>query len=218
MKNILCFGDSNTWGFIPESITAPQPARHPHDVRWTGVLARELGRGFHVIEEGQNGRTTVHDDPFAPARSGKLVLPALLESHKPLAAVIMMLGTNDLKSVFRVTPGEIVNGVRILAQMILSGDVGRAGKPPKLLLLCPPAIGLQMHLPDLAARFPDGQKLSRELPRHYEALAAWLGCGYLDTQKLISPGSDGIHLDAAAHATLGKAAAATLKSLLPPDA
>ena len=94
MKNILCFGDSNTWGFIPESITESHPRRHPHDVRWTGMLARELGEGFKVIEEGQNGRTTVHDDPFALVRNAKAVLPAILESHKPLDLVVLMLGTS----------------------------------------------------------------------------------------------------------------------------
>ena len=218
MKNVLCFGDSNTWGFVPESITAPHPARHPHDVRWTGVLSKELGQSFRVIEEGQNGRTTVHEDPFAVARSGKAILPALLESHKPLDLVVMMLGTNDLKSVFGVSPGEIASGVRILAQMILSSDAGRAAKPPRLLLLCPPAVGLHKHLPDLAAKFPNAQALSRELPRHYEALAASFGCGYLNTQSLVSPGSDGIHLDASSHVTLGKAVATAVKSLLPPDA
>ncbi|MDP1592308.1 MAG: GDSL-type esterase/lipase family protein [Prosthecobacter sp.] len=218
MKTVLCFGDSNTWGFIPESITAPFPARHAHDVRWTGVLSHELGPNVRVIEEGQNGRTTVHDDPFATARNGKLVLPAILESHKPLDLVVLMLGTNDLKNVFGVSPGEIATGVKILAQMILSSDAGRAAKPPKLLLLCPPAIGQQNHLPDIAAKLPNAFKDSRELPRHYEALAAALGCAYLNTQTLISAGSDGIHLDAAAHALLGKAVATAVKSLLPPDA
>lgn len=215
MKNVLCFGDSNTWGFMPESITAPFPARHPHDVRWTGILARELGAGFRVIEEGQNGRTTVHDDPFAAVRNGKAVLPAILESHKPLDLVVLMLGTNDLKNVFGVSPGEIAMGVKVLAQMILSSDAGNAARPPKLLLLCPPVIGDQQHLPDVAAKFPNGQSDSRKLPRHYEALAAALGCGYLNTQTLIEPGSDGIHLDAAAHATLGKAVAAAVKAILP---
>lgn len=218
MKTVLCFGDSNTWGFIPESITAAYPARHPHDVRWTGVLARELGAGFRVIEEGQNGRTTVHDDPFAAVRNGKAVLPALLESHKPLDLVVLMLGTNDLKSVFGVSPGEIAMGVKVLAQMILSSDAGRAAKPPKLLILCPPAIGQQNHLPDIAAKFPNAFKDSRELPRHYEALAAALHCPFLNTQTLITAGSDGIHLDASAHATLGKAVATVVKSILPPDA
>jgi lysophospholipase L1-like esterase len=171
-----------------------------------------------VIEEGQNGRTTVHDDPFNLARNGKEVLPALLESHKPIDLVVMMLGTNDLKAVFGVSPSEIATGVKILGQMILSGDAGRAAKPPKLLILCPPAIGKHHHLPDIAAKFPNAFEDSRMLPRHYEATAASLGCPYINTQTLITAGSDGIHLDASAHATLGKAVATAVKSILPPDA
>lgn len=215
MKNVLCFGDSNTWGFIPESITAPFPERHAHAVRWTGVLGRELGSGFRVIEEGQNGRTTVHDDPFAQVRNGKAVLPAILESHKPLDLVVLMLGTNDLKAVFGVSPGEIAMGVKVLAQMILNSDAGINNRPPKLLLMCPPVIGDQPHLPDIAAKFPNAQRDSRQLPKYYEALATSLGCAYLNTQSLIEPGSDGIHLDASAHAKLGEAVAATVKSILP---
>lgn len=215
MKNVLCFGDSNTWGFIPESITGPFPERHPFAVRWTGVLSRELGSGFRVIEEGQNGRTTVHDDPFAAVRNGKAVLPAILESHKPLDLVILMLGTNDLKAVFSVTPGEIATGVKVLAQMILGSDAGINNRPPRLLIMCPPIIGDQPHLPDVAAKFPNAQHDSRQLPRHYEALATMLGCAYLNTQSLVEPGSDGIHLDAAAHAKLGLAVAAAVKSILP---
>lgn len=218
MKNILCFGDSNTWGFIPESITSPCPERHAHNVRWTGVLARELGADFRVIEEGQNGRTTVHDDPFAPARNGKSVLPAVLESHKPLDLVILMLGTNDLKAIFSVSPGEIATGVKILSQMILCSDAGNSGKPPRLLLLCPPAIGDTLHLPDIAAKFPNAQKDSRKLPKHYEALAALLGCAYLNTQTLVEPGSDGIHMDASAHARLGNAVTTSVKELFSSDA
>jgi lysophospholipase L1-like esterase len=106
----------------------------------------------------------------------------------------------------------------MLAQMILGSDAGLGNKAPKLLLLCPPAIGDQLHLPDIAAKFPNGQKDSRRLPKYYEAIANSLGCGFLNTQTLIEPGSDGIHLDAAAHGRLGKAVAALVKSILPPDA
>src|SRR6185436_143967 len=98
MKTILCFGDSNTWGFIPESITEPFWRRHAPDVRWPGVLARELGSGYSVIEEGLGGRTTVHDDPVMGNRNGSLHLPPCLESHKPLDLVVLMMGTNYLKS------------------------------------------------------------------------------------------------------------------------
>jgi lysophospholipase L1-like esterase len=213
MKNILCFGDSNTWGFIPESLTESYPRRHPHDVRWTGVLARELGEGFRIIEEGQNGRTTVHDDPFALVRNAKAVLPALLESHKPLDLVVLMLGTNDLKNVFGVSPSEIAAGAKILVQTVLGSDAGLAAKPPRLLLMCPPTIGQLSHLPDLEAKLTDAQARSQQLPKHYEAVAATLGCAYLNTQEIITPSPvDGIHLDAAAHQKLGKAVAEKIKA------
>lgn len=214
MKNILCFGDSNTWGFIPESITESFPRRHPHDVRWTGVLARELGEGFRIIEEGQNGRTTVHDDPFALVRNAKAVLPAILESHKPLDLVVLMLGTNDLKNVFGVSPAEIAVGAKILAQTILTSDAGLSAKPPRLLLMCPPTIGELSHLPDLEAKLTNAQARSQQLPKHYEAVAAALGCAYLNTQEIVTPSPvDGIHLDAAAHQKLGQAVAAKIKAL-----
>jgi lysophospholipase L1-like esterase len=216
MKNILCFGDSNTWGFIPESILEPHQRRFPIDVRWTGVLARELGSSFRIIEEGQNGRTTVHEDPFALARSGKAVLPAILESQKPLDLVILMLGSNDLKAVFGVSPPEIATGMKMLAQMILGSDAGLDGKAPPLLILSPPAIGDTTHLPGVGEKFPNARENSRKLPRLYEATAKMLGCAYLNTQELIEPSlADGIHLDAAAHARLGAAVAAKVKTLLP---
>ena len=53
-KRIVCYGDSNTWGSDPATRD-----RFPPDVRWTGVLARELGDGYQIIEEGLPGRTTV---------------------------------------------------------------------------------------------------------------------------------------------------------------
>jgi lysophospholipase L1-like esterase len=76
VKTILCFGDSNTWGCIPLTGARP-PRRHGPAQRWPGVLRRELGDGFWIVEEGLNGRTTVWDDPLEPFRSGKeLLAPA----------------------------------------------------------------------------------------------------------------------------------------------
>lgn len=62
MRHILCYGDSNTWGYTPGT-----GERHAPDVRWTGVLRRLLGEGWEVLEEGMNGRTTVFDNPMSPA-------------------------------------------------------------------------------------------------------------------------------------------------------
>lgn len=214
MKTILCFGDSNTWGFDPASIDSPYPRRHPVDIRWTGRLVAELGAEFRVIEEGQNGRTTVHDDPLNICRNGRDYLPACLESHKPIDVVVLMLGTNDLKSYYNLPPGEIANGAAILAKIILASDAGLSNKPPKLLLICPPLIGNLTHLPDLDAKISNGISRSQQFPRYYSAIAASLGCAYLDSQEFVQTSPiDGIHLESTEHAKLGSAIAAKIREM-----
>ncbi len=215
MKTILCFGDSNTWGYDPAGMGALYPIRHPIDVRWTGVLAGELGAEYRVIEEGQNGRTTVHEDPVNICRKGKDYLPACLESHKPIDLVILMLGTNDLKSTFNMPPAEIAAGAGVLARIILNSDAGPANAPPKLLLVCPPRVGDLSHLPDLAARIPDGVARSVHFPRHYSALADLLKCPYLNSQDIVETSPvDGIHLEASEHLALGQAMAQKVRELV----
>jgi len=92
MKNILCFGDSNTWGYTPGT-----GERYAADVRWTGVMQNALGADYHVIEDGMNARTTVYDDMWSMWRNGKDALPISLIAQKPLDLLIISLGTNDLK-------------------------------------------------------------------------------------------------------------------------
>ena len=214
MKTVLCFGDSNTWGFDPASITLPNPVRHPIHVRWTGRLATELGPDWRVIEEGQNGRTTVHHDPFNLARRGIDYLPACLESHKPIDIVVLMLGSNDLKTVFHVPPGEVATGAGVLARFIQGSNCGPRNGPPELLLICPPPIGDLSHLPDLEDKIFDGAARSRQLPRHFECLAISLGCSYLNSQEVVTPSAiDGIHLDPPAHAALATAIATRLHQM-----
>ena len=95
MKTILCYGDSNTYGLMPDS-----PDRYPRDVRWTGILQKKLGEDYYVIEEGLSGRTTLWDDPIEEHKNGKKYLLPCLETHKPLDLVVIMLGTNDLDHMF----------------------------------------------------------------------------------------------------------------------
>lgn len=217
MKTVLCFGDSNTWGYDPDATAKwSLPVRHAREVRWTGVLAVELGAGWHIIEEGQNGRTTVHDDPFTVARNGRDYLPACLESQQPLDAVVLMLGTNDLKEVFSVPASEIATGVGVLARMILQSTAGPRNAAPRLLLVAPPAIGELSDRPDIAEKFGSAVAKARRLPALYQALATQLGCAFLDAQAHTTPSPlDGVHLDAASHAKLGRAIAAALRVLLP---
>ena len=65
MKQILCFGDSNTYGYKPD-----KSGRFSCGVRWTSILAEKFGRDVNVIEEGLCGRTTIFDDVFRAGRNG----------------------------------------------------------------------------------------------------------------------------------------------------
>ena len=108
MKQILCFGDSNTYGLIPGTTNQ----RYGWGTRWTSILDDKVRtKGYRVIEEGLCGRTTVFDDPFRTERRGTEMLPAILESHRPVDTIVLMLGTNDCKSVYSATPEVIGQGI-----------------------------------------------------------------------------------------------------------
>ncbi|MEM7461801.1 MAG: hydrolase, partial [Pseudomonadota bacterium] len=82
--------------------------RLEYERRWTGVAANLLGSGWRVVEEGLPGRTTVHDDPIEGRhKNGLSALPMVLESHRPIDMLVIMLGTNDLKTRFSLTAGDI---------------------------------------------------------------------------------------------------------------
>jgi lysophospholipase L1-like esterase len=215
MKTILCFGDSNTWGWDPvASAQSSTPVRHPHAVRWTGVLRDQLGSGFYVIEEGQSGRTTVHDDPLEGSRNGRMYLEPCLESHQPLDLVVLMLGTNDLKTRFGLPAGDIALGVTALIKTIQRSASGPQGYPPQVLLIAPPAVGDLGNLPALSEKFAGAREKSLQLPELYEQVAQAYGCAFLNSQLYTDPSAvDGLHLEATEHARLGQAIASSISKL-----
>jgi lysophospholipase L1-like esterase len=211
MKSILCYGDSNTWGCIP--LTGPDPARRfPPATRWPGVLRRELGDGYWVVEAGLSGRTTVWDDPLEPHRNGrKLLLPTLL-THQPLDLVIIMLGTNDLKHRMNASAAEIAQGAGVLVDIVAASGCGPGGRAPQTLLVCPAPIAEVDPFDDA---FEGGTEKSRRLAGHFAATAEARSCAFLDAGAFIeSSDVDGIHLDEPQHAALGVAIAEQVRLLL----
>ncbi len=208
MFEILCFGDSNTWGYSPA-----RPGRLPRDVRWTGVLQRELGSGFFVTEDGQSGRTTVWDDPVeGGCKNGKTYLIPCLEAHKPLDAVVLMLGTNDLKKRFSVNAFDIASSAGVLLDVIAKSGAGPDGKSPRVLLISPPPLG---KLSWFAEMFEGGREKSALLGERFSTVARDHGVELLDAGKIIrSSDLDGIHFEESEHGKLGKAVAAKVKKLL----
>jgi lysophospholipase L1-like esterase len=211
VKTILCYGDSNTWGCIPLTGAEP-PRRYGPAQRWPGVLRRELGDGFWIVEEGLNGRTTVWDDPLEPFRSGKELLGPSLLTHQPIDLVIVMLGTNDLKIRFGASARDIAAGAGFLLDIVGASDCGSEGSPPQALLVCPPPVG---RLGLFEEEFAGAVERSRDLARHYAAVADARSCPWIDAGAHIrSSDNDGIHLDAPSHEQLGVVVAQHVRLLL----
>lgn len=212
VRTVLLFGDSNTHG------TMPMPelgfaGRFDRTERWAGRL-RKLLPDWEVIEEGHPGRTTVHDDPVeGNHRNGLTVLPALLESHKPIDCVLVMLGTNDLKERFSVNAGDIGHSLERLARMIRASDCGPGGAGPQVLLVAPPPI---LEVGCLAGMFAGGAAKSQKLAAEIEAAARRAGVPFLDAGRIVKVSPiDGIHYDAEANPALAEAFASAIRAHFP---
>jgi lysophospholipase L1-like esterase len=207
-KQVMCFGDSLTWGWVPVLEAVPT-TRYPYEERWTGAMAKALGSGYVVVEEGLSSRTTMLDDPTDPRVNGSAYLPSALASHLPLDLVIVMLGTNDTKSFFHRSSYEIAAGMsKLLGQIGSSaGGIGTAYPAPKILLMAPPPLA---PIPDpwFAGMFAGGLEKSKELAGHYMALANFFKIDFLNAgDHITTDGVDGIHLTASSNIKLGQAVA-----------
>jgi lysophospholipase L1-like esterase len=201
MKAILCYGDSNTWGYDPATA-----GRYPKALRWPSVLAASLDSRypgqFEVIAEGQNGRTTVWDDPFGEKNGSKYLIPCL-ESHMPVDLVVIMLGTNDLKNRFGVSSWDVAKGVAYLAGLVRLSGFGPGHSAPQVLAVAPPSFG---KLSAFAQDFHGGAEKSRTLGGDIGALAEQNAIPFFDSGSILrSSDIDGIHLESEEHAKLGKA-------------
>ena len=194
MRTVLCFGDSNTWGFNPET-----EARFARDVRWPGQLQAALGDEWHVVEEGLNGRTATLDSPIAFGRNGLRYLQPCLDSHAPLDAVLIALGTNDLAERYGLTPTDVARAVALLAFVVAKSDAGPAGAPPLPILVCPPRVGDTAWEEDWAGT----PAKSALLPDRFRSVAEESGFELIDLGEVTRFSDvDGIHLDAVGHAAV----------------
>lgn len=201
MKTILCYGDSNTYGYNPVS-----RLRYPRDVRWPGYLQKLLGESYYVIEEGCNGRTTVFAQEKEPWKRGDDYLKPCLNSHKPVDYVIVMLGSNDLKREFRASARSIACGAEKLVRIIKEFTKEKQGFCPEILLISPPEIGEEIIYSPFRMSFDESAVgRSRELSALYKKIAEKHGCLFLDAASIISPSKeDSLHLSPEAHKKLAE--------------
>lgn len=219
MKQILCFGDSNTWGYDGES-----RKRLPWGKRWTSLLQekfdvetakqgiqagnntadqREAGNAEHksgesvrIIEEGLCGRTTIFEDPLRDGRRGTALLPTLLETHDGVDVIVLMLGTNDCKTVFGASAEVIGKGIARLLDQIAA-----YAPEAKVLLISPIYLGEKVWQEGYDQEFSrESVIVSRNLQPVYEKIAAERHISFLPAASYVHCcDADQEHLNAAGH-------------------
>ena len=209
MKQILCFGDSNTWGYNGEN-----RERFPWGVRWTSLLQEKFAENrmdVRIIEEGLVGRTTVFEDPLRDGRKGTALFPTILETHAPVDAIVLMLGTNDCKTIFKASAKVIGAGiVRLLEQ------AKRLAPKAEILLVSPIELGTDVWKEEFDPEFSiNSVAVSKALAPEYADIAGKYGCRYLDAASVAAPGAaDQEHMDAVSHGRLAESIYEKVKALV----
>lgn len=209
MKNILCYGDSNTWGYIPGS----NLERFPRNIRWTGVLQGLLGDDYHIIEEGLNGRTTCFDDPSWPGRNGLSSFYVTLESCMPVDLIIWMLGTNDAKNFFPGQPHVCGSSIELYDHMMRGRGYGSGKGDPKVLIVSP--IAIQEDIVRDTFNAGDAARFASKLAGIYKKWADQLGYAFFDASSVAQPDpADGLHMNPDSHAAFARAMEAEIKKII----
>lgn len=210
MKNILCFGDSNTYGHNPAN-----KERYDYDVRWTGVLQNILGKDYRIIEEGLGGRTTLFDDNIVPYRNSRNYIEPCIHSHRPLDLIVVCLGTNDLKSRFNTGASDIARAMSEIVKIIKAHDYEPYTSIPKILIMSPIRIGVGIDKLPNPSFNADAVQKSEELARYYKKLADDTKCYFFDAGSVAKPSEkDHLHIDPEGHSAIAEALSKEIKKIL----
>jgi lysophospholipase L1-like esterase len=200
MPTILCFGDSNTYGVAP--IADLEHVEPRLQRRWPVIMAEALG--WDLVEEGLPGRTFQFPCPMmGPHMDGRMGLFMALESHGPIDAIAIMLGTNDQKAHFDASPDDIVAGASFFLDVCLSEEMQSRHGGFEPILIAPPC---PVERGPLAEDFKGANTKAQSVTEGLRALAEAFDVTFFDASSVVETSQiDGIHFGQEAHETLGSA-------------
>ena len=201
MKRILCYGDSNTWGYI----SGTDHLRYGSNERWTKLLQQKLGPNFEVIEEGLNSRTLCSDDnrPGKEGRNGFTYLKPCMDSHDKIDYIVIMLGTNELKCGFNNSAEEIVEMMKKYVEFILNYKSQIDGTHPEIIISCPPLVKEDKSASRSENKYLGAEEKSIKLNNLLFEFCKSHSLTFIDNNDL-SVGIDGVHLTKESHSALAQ--------------
>jgi len=192
---ILCFGDSNVYGFMP--LTG---LRYLRRTRWTGVL-QELGKDkYEIIEAGANNRTAFSDNPAGENLTGNKALPKLLNTD--IDMVILAVGANDLQYQYKNSLENFRQGMSNLIDI-----VQKKAPNSRIILASPSVITTKVLKSFFVAMFDETSiEKSHKLAEIYHSVAIEKNCEFIDLNKIAEVSEkDGLHYDGDTHRKIAEA-------------
>ena len=189
MKKILCYGDSNTYGFNPIDFSM-----FDENTRWTALLKKNLINDYEVIEEGMCDRTGFVNNPKGFLYSAQRHFPKFISKTKNIDILILEIGTNDLQTQYDISFSLIEKGLENLIEA--------AQDKAKEIILIPPVILSETIFNGYFKNQFDEISItkSKKVVKAYKKLAKIYNCKIFDINDFTAPSDiDGLHYDEISH-------------------
>ncbi len=182
MKKILCFGDSNTFGFNPSNFN-----RYSISERWSGILSQK----YNVVEKGCNNRTCFNNK--AELNSLETITKYI---DNNITDLILQIGINDLQFQYNITLENFEIGLENLIKLI----------NPKIniVLLCPNVIDRCILSSNFSSLFNEKSiEKSKNLIEIYKKISKKYNCHLINLNDYLTLSNrDGLHYDIENHKIL----------------
>ncbi len=183
MKKVLCFGDSNTFGFNPAD-----GSRFSEDIRWTGRLKKFFADRVEITEAGGNNRTAFSDNPQGDIFTGYKAVQPYLSSRYDI--IILAAGINDLQKFYNVSLEDFKNGLERFVRFVKAN-----AQESKILLLAPSKLKKCILNGYFGQLFDEiSIEKSLKLDEIYKEIAQECGCEILNLNDVAETSDiDGLH-------------------------
>ena len=203
MEKIICYGDSNTFGYNPIN-----NSRFDEGIYWTSILQSNLGFNYELINEGMCDRTGFADNPKGALFSSQKHFPKLIEKSENFDLLILWVGTNDLQFQYDIDFKTAECG---LTKLINSAKE----KVEKIIIIPPVILDERVLKGFFSFQFNEKSVLkSKEIGKIFKQVAENNNCSFVDINEWVKPSDfDGLHYDENSHKLIADKLSEFIKKL-----
>ena len=190
---IFIYGDSNTWGYMPNLKTYSRDcgaSQYPEEKMWWYPLKD----GNEVIVNGLPGRSISEESPYMTGRKALNSIEDDLKGLSDVDLVIVQLGTNDCKSRYGLSAEDITSNLEKLLKKIEK-------RCSNIMIISPACLPKGNVITD--KHYIGGDVKTKELERCYMYLAKEYEYFFVSGFQA-ETGIDGEHLSEKGHEYLAK--------------